>query len=300
MNTDRSALKETRQGECSSHRGDELPFEVSPPVIHWAVFFFRFYLWLISAFNMAPNQPDPKFAAESLLVVGKDVPRTDAIPKVTGAAQYVADLNFPGMLHAAVSRSPHPHARIVSIDVSAAEAMPGVKAVATGADTAKRKWGAFRPDLYPLAIGKVRYVGDEVAAVAAIDPATARAAVDRIVAHYEILTPVLSLDQALAANASLVHDDAPGNVAHQFAFERGDVEAGFKASDVIVEGTWESMRQWHTALETIGCVASWTGGRVTMVQHTDPVSPRPLRYRARRAGIPGARDPDRSRRRIRR
>ncbi len=88
--------------------------------------------------------------------------------------------NFPGMLHAAVLRSPHPHARIVSIDMSAAEAMPGVKAVVTGADTAKRKWGAFRPDLYPLAIGKVRYVGDEVAAVAAIDPATARAAVDRI------------------------------------------------------------------------------------------------------------------------
>ena len=142
--------------------------------------------------------------------------------------------------------------------------MPGVKAVATGADTAKRKWGAFRPDLYPLAIGKVRYVGDEVAAVAAVDPATARAAVDRIVVQYEVLPAVLSLDQALAPGAPLVHDDAPGNVAHQFAFERGDVDAGFKATDVIVEGTWESVRQWHTALETIGCVASWTGGRVTM------------------------------------
>ncbi len=75
---------------------------------------------------------------------------------------------------------------------------------------------------------------------------------------------MLSLDQALAPDAPLVHDDAAGNVAHQFAFERGDVDAGFKASDVIVEGTWESMRQWHTALETIGCVASWTDGRVTM------------------------------------
>ena len=168
------------------------------------------------------------------------------------------------MLHAAVLRSPHPHARVVSIDVSAPKPWPAFKAVATGADTAKRKWGAFRPDLYPLASGKVRYVGDEVAAVAAMDPATARAAVDRIVVQYEVLAPVLSLDQALAANASLVHDDAPGNVAHQFAFERGDVEAGFKASDVIVEGTWESVRQWHTALETIGCVASWAGGRVTM------------------------------------
>jgi len=210
------------------------------------------------------NQRDPKHATSSLLVVGKDVPRTDAIPKVTGAAQYVADLSFPGMLHAAVLRSPHPHARIVSIDVSAAAAMPGVRAVVTGADTAQRKWGCFRPDLYPLAIGKVRYVGDEVAAVAAMDPATARAAVDRIVVQYEVLPAALSLDAALAPGAPLVHDDAPGNVAHQFAFERGDVDAGFKASDVVVEGTWESARQWHTSLETIGCVASWSGGRVTM------------------------------------
>ena len=114
------------------------------------------------------NQRDPRLpSAEGLLVVGKDVPRTDAVPKVTGAAQYVADMHLPGMLHAAVLRSPHPNARIVSIDASAAEAMPGVKAVVTGADTARRKWGAFRPDLYPLAIGRVRYVGDPVAMVIA-------------------------------------------------------------------------------------------------------------------------------------
>ena len=210
------------------------------------------------------NQRDPRLGAGSLLVVGKDVPRTDAVPKVTGAAQYVADLNFPGMLHAAVLRSPHPHARIVAVDTSAAAAMPGVKAVVTGADTAKRKWGAFRPDLYPLAIDKVRYFGDEVAAVAAADPAAARAAVDRIVVQYEVLPAVLSIDEALAPGAPLVHDDTPGNVAHHFAFEHGEVDAGFKAADVIVEGTWQSARQWHTALETIGCVASWTSGRVTM------------------------------------
>ena len=202
--------------------------------------------------------------AAGLLVVGKDVPRTDAIPKVTGAAQYVADLNLPGMLHAAVLRSPHPHARIVSIDTSAAAALPGVKAVVTGADTARKKWGCFRPDLYPLAIDKVRYVGDEVAAVAARDPETARAAVDLIKVEYEVLPAVLSMDAALAPGAPLVHDDAAGNVAHHFAFERGDVDGGFKASDVIVEGTWQSARQWHTSLETIGCVAQWTGDRVSL------------------------------------
>ncbi len=210
-----------------------------------------------------PRLRDPKFEA-GLLVVGKDVPRTDAIPKVTGAAQYVADLHMPGMLYGAVLRSPHPAARIKSIDISAARTMPGVKVVLTGEDTAKRKWGAFRPDLYPLAIGRVRYVGDEVAAVAATDPETARAAVDRIVVEYEVLPAVLSLDAAMAPGAPLVHDDTPGNVAHEFAFERGEVDAGFKASDVVVEGTWELQRQWHGSLETIGCVAHWTDNRVTM------------------------------------
>ena len=84
------------------------------------------------------------------------------------------------MLHAAVLRSPHPHARIANITLDAARALPGVKTIVNGADTAARKWGAFRPDLYPLAIGKVRYVGDEVAAIAAVDAETARAAIDRI------------------------------------------------------------------------------------------------------------------------
>jgi CO/xanthine dehydrogenase Mo-binding subunit/CO/xanthine dehydrogenase FAD-binding subunit len=210
----------------------------------------------------APDGPGARPASFS--VVGRDVPRTDAVPKVTGTAEYVADLSLPGMLHAAVLRSPHPHARIVSLDVSAARAMPGVKAVATGEDTARCKWGAFRPDLYPLAIGKVRYVGDEVAAVAAIDPEIARAAVDRIGVEYEVLPAVLTLDQALAPGAPLVHEDAAGNVAHHFNFERGDVDAGFRAADLCVEGTWETVRQWHAALETIGCIASWQSGRVTL------------------------------------
>src|SRR5690606_19641707 len=132
----------------------------------------------------AMSATNPAAARAGLLVVGRDVPRTDAPAKVAGAAQYVADIHLPGMLHAAVLRSPHPHARIVNVNVEAARAMPGVKAVVTGADTAARKWGAFRPDLYPLAIGKVRYVGDEVAAVAAIDPEIARAAIDRIEVEY--------------------------------------------------------------------------------------------------------------------
>ena len=177
------------------------------------------------------NQRDPKLhAAQGLLVVSKDVPRTDALSKVTGAAQYVADLHVPGLLHAAVLRSPHPHARIVSIDVSAAVAMPGVRAVLTGDDTAAQM-GCFRPDLYPLAIDKVRYVGDEVAAVAATDAAIARAAVDRSSFNYEVLPAVLSLDEALAPGAPLVHDDAAGNVAHHFCSSAA-TSMGLRASDV--------------------------------------------------------------------
>jgi CO/xanthine dehydrogenase Mo-binding subunit len=249
------------------------------------------------------NQRDPKLhAAQGLLVVGKDVPRTDALSKVTGAAQYVADLHLPGLLQAAVLRSPHPHARIVSIDISAAVAMRGVKAVITGANTAAKKWGCFRPDLYPLAIDKVRYVGDEVAAVAARDAATARAAVDAIKVEYEVLPAVLSMDEALAPGAPRVHDDAEGNVAHQFSFERGDVDDGFAASDVVVEGTWESSRQWHTSLETIGCVAPVGGrSRLDVVQYADAVPrARTLCDRARCSGKQGARHTDGSRRRIRR
>src|SRR5688572_26054162 len=147
------------------------------------------------------KQPRNVRERENFLIVGRDVPRTDAIPKVTGAAQYVADMHLPGMLHAAVLRSPHPHARILSIDTSPGSKMPGVKAVVTGEDTAKRKWGAFRPDLYPLAIGRVRYVGDEIAAVAATDPATARAAVDAIRVEYEPLPAVFSIDEAIASGA---------------------------------------------------------------------------------------------------
>ena len=107
---------------------------------------------------------------------------------------------------------------------------------------------------------------------------------DLIKVEYEVLPAVLSLDEALAPGAPLVHDDAAGNVAHHFSFERGDVDAGFKASDVIVEGTWQSARQWHTALETIGCVAQWARRpRHDVVQYADAVSrARPLRDRARR------------------
>ena len=198
-------------------------------------------------------------------MIGTAVERVDAVEKVTGAAVYVADLRFAGCCTPRCVRPAPQRADAVGRHQRAPSGMPGVKAVVTGEDTAQRKWGAFRPDLYPLAIGRVRYVGDEVAAVAAIDPATRAARPDKIVVQYEVLPAVLSLDAGARRGAPLVHDDAPGNVAHQFNFERGDVDDGFERSDVIVEGTWESARQWHAlARDDRLRRAAGRGGRVTM------------------------------------
>ncbi|MFJ9536021.1 xanthine dehydrogenase family protein molybdopterin-binding subunit [Streptomyces sp. NPDC101225] len=201
-------------------------------------------------------------------VIGTPVERIDAVEKVTGRAVFAGDNWLPRMLHGAVVRSPHASARIVSVDTSRAERLPGVHAVITGADTAGVKWGAFRPDLYPLAADRVRYVGDEVAAVAARDPETARRAAELIRVDYEVLPAVLGLDEALADGAPLVHDDAPGNLAHEFGFDRGGVEDWFGRSDVVVEGTWQTARQWHGSIETIGCTAEWSQDRVSLWVNT--------------------------------
>ncbi|WP_052488733.1 xanthine dehydrogenase family protein molybdopterin-binding subunit, partial [Streptomyces sp. 150FB] len=201
-------------------------------------------------------------------LIGSAVERIDGVEKVTGRSVYAGDTRLPRMLHGAVVRSPHASARILSIDTSRAERLPGVHAVITAADTAKVKWGAFRPDLYPLAVERVRYVGDEVAAVAARDPETARRAAELVRVEYEILPAVLSLDEALAEGAPLVHDDAPGNLAHEFGFDRGGVDDWFERSDVIVEGVWQSARQWHASIETIGCTAEWSQDRVSMWVNT--------------------------------
>ncbi|MCF3960704.1 xanthine dehydrogenase family protein molybdopterin-binding subunit [Streptomyces fuscigenes] len=201
-------------------------------------------------------------------LIGSPVERIDALEKVSGRATYAADTRLPRMLYGAVLRSPHAHARVVSVDTSRAKRLPGVHAVITGADTARVKWGAFRPDLYPLALDRVRYIGDEVAAVAARDLETARRACELIEVVYEPLPAVLSLDEALAEGAPLVHDDAEGNVAHEFSFDRGGADAWFERSDVVVEGVWETARQWHASIETIGCTAEWAGDRVSMWVNT--------------------------------
>src|SRR6478672_109496 len=116
---------------------------------------------------------------------GASLPRLEAWAKASGTAQYCADLYLPNMLHGAILTSPLPHARIVSYDVTRARVLPGVKAVVTGADIPRRRFGLMITDETALAIDKVRYIGEPVAAVAAIDRETARAALDLVAIEYE-------------------------------------------------------------------------------------------------------------------
>ena len=149
-------------------------------------------------------------------VIGKDIPRVDGREKATGAAIYTDDLKLPGMLHGKLLRSPLPHARIRSIDVSKAKRLPGVKCVITGEDTPKIKYGNWRlfpatQDEYPLAVDKVRFIGDEVAAVAAVDSDTATEALALIDVEYEELPGVFDPFEAMKPDAPLVHEiDARG------------------------------------------------------------------------------------------
>ena len=224
--------------------------------------------------------------AENLSVIGKKVQRVEGFDKVTGDAQYIADIYLPGMLVGKVLRSPYPHARIRHIDTSKAEKLPGVRAVVTAEDTIKRPWGAFFADQYILSVGKARYVGEEVAAVAAIDADIAEEAVDLIEVDWEPLPAVFDAEEALQDGAPLVHDDKPTNIAMALDIERGNVAAAFADSDVIVEDTFTSMPQWHCSIETIGSVADYsTSGKYTIYMNTQTLFN--ARYRIAAAlGVP--------------
>jgi CO/xanthine dehydrogenase Mo-binding subunit len=224
--------------------------------------------------------------AEKFSVVGRRVQRVEGFDKVTGDAKFIADIYLPGMLVGKVLRSPFAHARIRHIDTSKAERLPGVRAVVTAEDTLKRPWGAFFADQYILSVGKTRYVGEEVAAVAAIDPDIAEEAVDLIEVDWEPLTGVFDAEEAMKDGAPLVHDDKPNNIAMTMDIERGNIAQAFAESDVIVEDTFQSMPQWHCAIETIGSVAEYApNGKYTIYMNTQTLFN--ARYRIASAlGVP--------------
>lgn len=188
--------------------------------------------------------------------IGVNIRRIDAPSKVTGALRYAGDMVLPGMLHVQVLRSPHPHARIVSMDTIDAEAVLGVEGIVTCADVPGQDgFGVFVADQPIMARDKVRYVGEAIAAVAAETLAAAREAVKKIKIEYELLPAVFDPEEALTAGAPVLHDYAPDNLVKHIPICNGDVEEGFAKSDLIVEQTYETQQVEHAYLETEAGVA---------------------------------------------
>jgi len=192
-------------------------------------------------------------------VIGKSVPRLDAVPKVTGEARFTADLQLPRMLCGKILRSPHAHARILNIDVTQALKLPGVKAVITGKDTPGHKWGVFpyTRDQQMLQTSKVRYVGDEVAAVAAIDEETAEEALELITVDYEILPAVFDPLEAMKDDAPLVHEELKSNVHIHVPIQVGNVEQGFAKAHLIREDTFYADEDSYFMSEPYAVAASF-------------------------------------------
>ncbi len=200
-------------------------------------------------------------------VVGSRVPKLDAPQKVTGQIAYADDLRMSGMLEAAILRSPHPHARILSIDVSAAEQLPGVRAVIHAGNVEQHPFG-YSNDNLPLKGDKVRFIGDEVAAVAAIDEDTAKRALELIRVDYEVLPAVFDPFEALDEASPSIHDELPditGNVSMRWDFDDGDVDAAAARAAVIVEGLYSSPQAAPAPIETHVVIASFSpSGHLTV------------------------------------
>ncbi|MBV6521817.1 MAG: hypothetical protein MNPFHGCM_01961 [Gemmatimonadaceae bacterium] len=204
-------------------------------------------------------------------IVGRGVPRYDAPDKVTGRAKYTADIRLPGMLHGKILGSPIAHGIITRIDTSRARALPGVFAVITGADVPDRYYGVSpaREDEKILARERVRCVGDEVAAVAAVDEETAERALALIDVEYEELPAVLDAEAALAPGAPVIHPEHPryaGNVNTRVDWHFGDVERGFAEADHVREQRFTGNRTYQAPMEPHAALARWEahGGRLTL------------------------------------
>ncbi|MCX6021878.1 MAG: molybdopterin-dependent oxidoreductase, partial [Chloroflexi bacterium] len=219
-------------------------------------------------------------------VVGTRPIRPDGADKVTGRAQYGGDIRLTGMLYGKVLRSPHAHARIISIDTSAAEALPGVKAVMTGKDMpaaadgiADLGEGAVNIKFLSsniMAVDKVLYKGHALAAVAAVDNHTAEEALKLIKVEYEVLPPVSDVRTAMGEGATLLHNtlrtmsmgqkgNDPTNIATHLQFVKGDVAKGFADSDIVIEREFTTATVHQGYIEPHPATALWnTDGQLTI------------------------------------
>src|SRR5437773_8616262 len=198
-----------------------------------------------------------------LRVVGKALRKVDATAKVTGATRFADDLFLPRMLYAKLLRSPHAHALITGIDTSRAQALPGVRAVLTGKDL-PIPFGILpvSQDEHALAPDKVRFVGDPVAAVAAVNEDVATAALDLMTVEYEPLRPVPDAEDAVAHPEPRIHDYGDGGNLHKLIhLEFGDVEAGFARADLVREDLFFYEGNTHLPMEQHAAVAQWSADR---------------------------------------
>ncbi|MGK0223988.1 MAG: CO/xanthine dehydrogenase Mo-binding subunit [Limisphaerales bacterium] len=217
--------------------------------------------------------------AQDFKYVGTRPIRPDGVEKVTGKANYGADEHLPGMIYGVVVRSPHAHARVLGIDASAALGLDGVFAVVSAADFPSREGvsvGRKRFFENILASDKVLYNGHAVAAIAASSADLARQAAELVEVQYEVLTPVLDMQEAMKADAPLLHDDmftqgleqtpeTPSNVSTKTVITKGDVDAGFADADLVVERTFVTPMVHQGYIEPHACVADITQtGQVTL------------------------------------
>ena len=204
-------------------------------------------------------------------VIGKSLPRIDGPAKCAGDTRYADDIVMPRMLFCRLLRSPHPHALIHGVSTRRALELPGVHAVITGEDVPK-KFGIMpsTQDEEALAVDKVRYVGDPVAAVAAVSEDAAEAALRLIDVEYEVLDPILSIEGALAAEGHRIHTwNRRANIQKAVSFEFGEVDAGFEEADEIFEGTYFFQGNTHLPMEQYCALATYTpDGKLTLWSST--------------------------------
>jgi carbon-monoxide dehydrogenase large subunit len=242
-------------------------------------------------------------------LIGKAIPKLDAVAKVTGELRYVADLQIPGVLAAKLVHPLTAHASILAVDTSAAERLPGVRAVITGHDLPQLRYGQLVKDQTFLPTDRVRYFGEPVAAVAAVDERTAEEAAALVRVDWQELPPLDDAEEALLPGAPLIHEEAGSyeavpmtmesplplgtpahgsNVLFQLHLEDGDVKAGFAQADRIFEETYSVPMVAHAAMEPHACAADWNDARVTIWTCTQT----PTRIRSWAAeyfGLPPAR-----------
>jgi 4-hydroxybenzoyl-CoA reductase subunit alpha len=214
------------------------------------------------------NKPVPAYN------IGNYVPMIDGPEKVSGRAKYTADIVAPGQLAGRIFRSPYPHGEIVSVDVSEALKLPGVKAIVTGADCDKG-FGVLpiaRTE-YPLARDKVRYRGEPVAAVAAVDDATAREALRRIKLTVRELPAYYTSQTALAPDAVLLHEKKPGNIERDVLFELGNVEQSFAEADLVREGAYNCAEVCQNQMEMHAALADYDAVRDRMTVYASTQVP---------------------------